>query len=250
MFQAIKAFMLAGSPPHYATALGVLAYAALEYFLGRTKLVQANSSLELLANMAKKALLDRVPLLGRLVKAMATPAAMIVAMSLAVNGCALSTTPAGATTAQKLQSDMAAIGQVELDVKAQCGPQFAPLASTAGAIVSIAAAAGYTVAGNYAGAVAAAVAAWPAVYADAKAVACIVEVLKADYQKFKPSTTAWLMRAYPTLEPAVARRQLEALIALPPICSSVDDQVVCRQIQIDDEAPTDIERSPARLSRR
>lgn len=59
-----------------ANWLGVAAfavYAALEWFLPRTKWFKANSAVEGLANLAKKALLDRVPLVGFIVSKLATP---------------------------------------------------------------------------------------------------------------------------------------------------------------------------------
>lgn len=88
---------------HAVEIAAVGAYALLEWALPRVKFIQANSGLELLANLAKKALIDRVPLVGRLVTLLATkqPAALplppdsslrallpLAFIALALNGCA------------------------------------------------------------------------------------------------------------------------------------------------------------------
>lgn len=90
----------------------VLGWAALEWGLPRVKFLRANSTVELLANLAKRILLDRVPLVGRVVKVLATPTGdeepkakilpgeiskfaflpILFAASVLVSGCA---TPAG-----------------------------------------------------------------------------------------------------------------------------------------------------------
>lgn len=251
MIHAIHTFMMAGSPPHYQVALGVLAYAILEFWLGRTKVVQSNSSLELAATLAKKALLDRIPLIGKLVKAMATPTMVLILASVTLTGCPLSTTPAGATTAQKLKADMDAIAQIELDVKTQCGANFAPLAVQAGAALSIAEAAANAYAGNIAGAVGAAATAYPALAGDAQGIACVVRVLQADYQKYKPHSAAWLMRAH-ALEQSAARAQLQALIEVPPVCDTGANEgpQACRKITVDDDVPASCPMTEARADAR
>jgi len=63
-----------------ANWLGVAAfavYAALEWFLPRTKWFKANSAVEGLANLAKQTILARVPLVSLIVSKLATPTAPV-----------------------------------------------------------------------------------------------------------------------------------------------------------------------------
>ena len=105
---------------------------------------------------------------------------------IAIVGCATVYTPPGATVAQKVKDDLSAVGIVEADVKAQCGAQFAPIGALAMSILSAAEAVGDVAAYNFAGAVTAAAAALPAIITDIKGTACVVGVLRAEYQKLKP----------------------------------------------------------------
>jgi hypothetical protein len=59
---------------HHQLILGVLAYAALEWWLPRTDFFKAHSFIEGIANALKRRLLLRVPGLGRVIVFLATPA--------------------------------------------------------------------------------------------------------------------------------------------------------------------------------
>lgn len=109
---------------------------------------------------------------------------------IAFAGCATSATPAGATTAQKLKDDLSAIAQVEADVKAQCGPLFAPVGATATAILSAAAGVTAAMSGNITAAITAALQLYPIVSADVKGAQCVYGVIKGDYAKLKPVAAA------------------------------------------------------------
>jgi len=113
--------------------------------------------------------------------------AMTIAVMFGAGGCATSMTASGASTIQKLHDDEAALKQFESDVKTQCGPQFAPLAATAGAILGIAEGIAAAASGNISVAIQAAVAAFPVVAADVAGMRCVYSVVTADYQKFKPT---------------------------------------------------------------
>jgi hypothetical protein len=74
MYQTAQAWLMAGSPPHYQQVAALVAYAFLEWVLPRTTTLKANSTVELLANMAKP-VLGRVPLVALVVARLATPEA-------------------------------------------------------------------------------------------------------------------------------------------------------------------------------
>lgn len=71
LYDSAHAFALANSS--VLSALAFLLYMALEDYLPRSKRFKANSTLQGLANLAKKVLIDRVPVVGQLVKVLATP---------------------------------------------------------------------------------------------------------------------------------------------------------------------------------
>jgi hypothetical protein len=73
LIATITAWLLSGSPPHWEVIGGVVAYAHLEWWLPRTKLVRADSSLAILGDGLKRLLVHRIPLIGGLLTAMATP---------------------------------------------------------------------------------------------------------------------------------------------------------------------------------
>lgn len=60
-------WLTSGMPPMWAQLLALLAYMKLEWWLPRTDKVRANSSLELIGNVMRAALMERVPLVRRLV---------------------------------------------------------------------------------------------------------------------------------------------------------------------------------------
>lgn len=99
---------------------GILAYALVEWVLPRTKIVKANSMVELGANTAKKLLLDRVPVIGRLISLLATPEAKAVEEALGV------VPPAPAAMVLVLASLLSLSGcaawksQVVTDVRVKC----------------------------------------------------------------------------------------------------------------------------------
>jgi len=111
--------------------------------------------------------------------------ALVLALSL--SGCATSGTPAGATTAQKLQSDVQALHQIASDVQTKCGPQFAPLAPLIASALAVAADPYNALAD-----IMAAVSAIPALAQDYKALACVVATIRDDIEALKPKagTTA------------------------------------------------------------
>lgn len=175
-------------------AIGVLcALWLLEQILAATQKVKANSITQVVFNAIYNGVKDRYPLVSKIVGALSNlkpPASALLPFllipALLLSGCATIYTPAGASTTQKLKDDLSAAGQVEADVKAQCGSQFAPIGALAMSILSVAEVAGDVAAYNFAGAVQAAITALPALVADGKAVACVVRVIRADYQKLKP----------------------------------------------------------------
>jgi hypothetical protein len=197
-----KAWVLA----HYVAILGVSAYAVLEWVLPRTKLFKADSGLELLANAGKKILLDKIPIVGRLVAFLATqeatPAAegaapraggqagktdllLMIGFGLARSarhgGCATTASPAGASTAQKLQDDMAAAKQIAVDVEAKCGSMYVPIVpAIASALMTASTAPGAM------GIILACIEAAPAVYTDAQALVCAIKVVAEDLKALKP----------------------------------------------------------------
>ena len=72
--EAVKAWLAAGNPAHWIQLLAVVAWAAIEWVLPRSKKLAANSAVELVANMLKPALV-KVPLVGKLIALLATPEA-------------------------------------------------------------------------------------------------------------------------------------------------------------------------------
>ncbi len=70
--EAIKHWLVTGTPAGWVQVLAVLAYAFVEWVLPRTKALAANSAVELVANMVKP-MLGKVPLVGKIVAALATP---------------------------------------------------------------------------------------------------------------------------------------------------------------------------------
>ena len=58
--------------------------------------------------------------------------------ALVASGCATSATPKGATLAQKITDDGAALSQIMLDVEQKCGPQFVSLTPVLNNILSVA----------------------------------------------------------------------------------------------------------------
>lgn len=98
-----------------------------------------------------------------------------------LGGCATSGTLQNATTAQKMTADVVALGKVANDVKAKCGPEFAPLAPLIMSALQVAADPYNAVAD-----IAAALQAIPALVQDYKAFACIVTTIRDDYNALKP----------------------------------------------------------------
>jgi hypothetical protein len=72
MLHAIKNWLLQGHPPGWLSLLGLLLYAHLEWYLPRTERFKANSGLEGLGNVLKALLVHKVPLIGKVLTAMAT----------------------------------------------------------------------------------------------------------------------------------------------------------------------------------
>lgn len=98
-----------------------------------------------------------------------------------LGGCATSGTLPGATTAQKMSADVVAVAKVANDVKANCGPQFAPLSPLIVAALAVA-----TDPYNAVADIAAALQVIPALVQDYKAFACIVTTIRDDYNALKP----------------------------------------------------------------
>lgn len=188
--------------------LGIALVSEILSLLKNQKVTRANGIIHVLLLVAVRYLGARIPALAKLAAAlnlqvdppaptpsssdggsvikMLLPFAIGLSLAVGASGCILSTTPAGATTTQKLKSDIDAIGQIEADVKAQCGAQFAPLAVTATALLSAAQGIGSAMAGDIMGALQAAAAIAPVVAADVKGSICVYNVIKADYAKLKP----------------------------------------------------------------
>lgn len=156
--------------------------------------------------------------------AMLIPIALLTSIILSFPGCATSATKPGATLADKFHDDEVAFKQVEADVKAQCGPKFAPIGVLAAAALSLAADISTA---NYIGAVEAAATALPAIIADAQALACVEKVVAADYQKLKPG-------APPLTAKATAAAKSDAW-AIVQICDNVTERgsALCRPITCD-----------------
>jgi hypothetical protein len=80
--QAIKHWLVSGSPPGWAQLAALLAYAFIEWVLPRTKALAANSFVELVANMLHP-VLGKIPLVGKVTALLKTPEAQALAQPVA-----------------------------------------------------------------------------------------------------------------------------------------------------------------------
>jgi len=192
--------------PQLIVIAGLFLLWLLEQILAATKKVKANSITQAAFNLLWGWSKARYPLVARLgniadqvdaaAKGAETPpkqaikssllAMLLALVAVSFMGCATIYTPPGATTAQKIKDDLSAVGIVEADVKAQCGPQFAPIGASAMALLSVAEAAGQAAAYNIGGAVSLAAQAVPTLASDVNGLICVGRVIDIDYQRLKP----------------------------------------------------------------
>lgn len=84
MLAQMMAWLKSGMPPYWVQIGGVILYMHLEWWLPRTSLFKANSVLEGIGNLLEKMLVDRIPLIGKLLTYMASqPKAEAVATDIA-----------------------------------------------------------------------------------------------------------------------------------------------------------------------
>lgn len=206
----------------------------LEQILAQTKSVRANSIVQAVFNALYKLGAARFPLVSRLSNVAdqvilqieqttttatvavdktpaETPAArtkqagfvrmgvLLVVAALGVTiclvGCATSATPKGATLAQKVADDGAALNQIMLDVEQKCGPQFVSLTPVLNGILAVA-----KDPTNVIGDVIAAIDAYAPLKADAGAALCVLKTVTADIKALQPAKTAQIDRLVAQIE--------------------------------------------------
>lgn len=156
------------------------------------------------------------------------PALLALALGLLVSGCITSATKPGATLAQKLKDDEAAVQMMATDVATQCGPQFKSLTPVFSDILAVAADPTNVLAD-----VLAAANAYPILASDAKATICVVTVIVKDLKALKPAKAALLDRLLLELD----AQQSVAELSVPVACDLLAgyDTKACRLLACDSD---------------
>lgn len=222
---AFLAFLLAvhaGAPLWAWLSLG--AVLTFEDVIARSSL-KSNSTFQLLgslAALAQRTLVGRFPGLAQLLRLLGGLAPLLVFLACASAGCATVSTPKGATFAQKLTDDQAAMQQILTDIRVQCVPQFTSLAPALKGLEDIAADPSNPVAYFMAG-----LAGIPPLIKDGQATACVFKVAENDFRKLFPKKAAAL------------ELQLRAIAVSTPLpaCDSTGDHIdgACRLITCDSD---------------